>query len=112
MTLNAAQSVVTTGTTPTPYTATASDTIAASDIDPGGGVFIRVVTTGTIVVVTVLDPNLTIQGNPAAAATVTTVATGVKYIFVPPSAVNRNTGVATVTFVPTTGCTYDLLKSP
>lgn len=111
MTLNAAQSVVTTGTTPTPYTATASDTISGNDIIPAGGCIMRVVSSGTISAVAVLDPNLTAQGNAGTVVAVNTVATGVKYIFIPPSAVNPATNVATVTFTPITGITYDLIKA-
>lgn len=110
MALNAAQSVLTTGTTPAPFTPTASDTINGSaDIVPGGGCVLRVVTTGTPTNVAVLDPNNTIQGNPGTVTAVACPATGVRYILVPPSAVN-SAGVATVTFSSITGCTYDLIK--
>lgn len=111
MTLNAAQSVVTTGTTPAPFTPTASDTIAAIDIIPGGGCVLRVVTTGTATNVAVLDPNLTAQGNAGTVVPVAAPSTGVRYILVPPSAVNPATGVATVTFSGAlTGVTYDIVK--
>jgi hypothetical protein len=111
MTLNAAQSVVTAGTTPAPFTPTASDTISANDIIPGGGCVIRLVTTGTATNAAVLDPNLTAQGNPGTVTAVAAPATGVRYILVPPSAVNPSTGVATVTFSGAlTGVTYDLIK--
>jgi hypothetical protein len=111
MTLNAAQSVVTTGTTPGPFTPTASDTIAAIDIVPGGGCVLRVVTTGTATNVSVNDPNLTTQGNAGTVVPVACPATGVRYILVPPSAVNAATGVATVLFSGAlTGVTYDLIK--
>jgi hypothetical protein len=111
MTLNVAQSVVTTGTTPAPFTPTASDTIAAADIDPGGGCVLRVVTTGTATNVSVLDPGVTGSGNPGTVTAVACPGTGVRYILVPPSAVNRSTGVATVTFSGAlTGVTYDLIK--
>lgn len=110
MTLNAAQSVLLTGTTPAPYTPTASDTISASDIIPGGGCVLRVVTTGTATNVAVLDPNLTAQGNPGTVTAVACPSTGVRYILVPVSAVNQSTLVATVTFSAVTGVTYDLIK--
>lgn len=111
MTLNAAQSVLTTGTTPAPFTPTASDTIAALDVIPGGGCVLRVVTTGTATNVAVLDPNLTVQGNAGTVVAVAAPATGVRYILVPPQAVNPATGVATVTFSGAlTGVTYDLIK--
>lgn len=111
MTLNAAQSVVTTGTTPAPYTPTASDTISANDIIPGGGCVLRVVTTGTATNVSVNDPNLTAQGNAGTVVPVACPATGVRYILVPVSAVNPSTGVATVLFSGAlTGVTYDIVK--
>ena len=100
MTLNAAQSVVTTGTTPAPFTPTASDTIAAADILSTGGCILRVVTTGTATNVAILDPNLTIQGNAGTVTPVACPATGVRYILVPPSAINAGTQVATVTSSP------------
>jgi len=111
VTLNAAQSVLTTGTTPGPFTPTASDTIAAGDIIPGGGCVLRVVTTGTATNVAVLDPNNTAQGNPGTVTPVACPSTGVRYILVPVTAVNNSTGVATVTFSGAlTGVTYDLIK--
>ena len=111
MTLNAAQSVITTGTTPAPYTPTASDTISGNDIIPGGGCVLRVVTTGTATNVSVLDPNVTSQGNPGTVTAVACPSSGVRYILVPVAAVNNSTGVATVTFSGAlTGVTYDLIK--
>jgi hypothetical protein len=110
MTLNAAQSVLTTGTTPAPYTPTASDTISGNDVIPGGGCVLRVVTTGTATNVAVLDPGLTAQGNPGTVTPVACPSTGVRYILVPTSAVNSS-GVATVTFSGAlTGVTYDIVK--
>lgn len=110
MTLNAAQSVLTTGTTPAPFTPTVSDTIAAIDIIPTGGAVMRIITTGTLTNVSVLDPNLTTQGNAGTVVPLACPATGVRYLLVPPTAVNPATGVATVTFSSITGVTYDLLK--
>lgn len=112
MTLNAAQSVLLAGTTPAPFTPTASDTISANDIIPGGGAVLRVVTGGTnAATVSVLDPNITAQGNPATVTPVTVPISSVRYILVPVTAVNPATGVATVTFGGTlTGTTYDLIK--
>ena len=110
MTLNAAQTVTAAGLTASPYTATTSDTISGADIIPGGGVVLRIITTGTTANVSVLDPNLTSQGNPGTVTAVTTAATGTKYLYVPPAAVNPATNTATVTFSTTTGVTYDLIK--
>lgn len=111
MTLNAAQSVVTTGTTPAPFTPTASDTIAAADILSTGGCILRVVTTGTSTNVSILDPNVTVQGNPGTVTAVACPSSGVRYILVPVAAINSATQVATVTFSGAlTGVTYDLIK--
>lgn len=111
MTLNAAQSVVTAGTTPAPYTPTASDTISGNDIIPGGGCVLRVVTTGTATNVQVVDPTTTALGNAYNPVPVACPATGVRYILVAPAAVNNATGFATVTFSGAlTGVTYDIIK--
>lgn len=111
MTLNAAQSVLTTGTTPAPYTPTASDTIAAADVLSTGGCVLRVITTGTSTNVSILDPNLTIQGNPGTVTAVACPSSGVRYILVPVSAINPATQFVTVTFSGAlTGVTYDLIK--
>jgi hypothetical protein len=111
MTLNAAQSVVVVGTTPAPFTPTSSDTVSGNDIIPTGGAVLRVVTTGTATNVAVLDPNVTALGNPGTVTAVACPATGVRYILIPPSAVNPSTNVATVTFSGAlTGVTYDLIK--
>lgn len=111
MALVAAQSVVTTGTTPSSVTPTASDTFAAGDIVPTGGCVLRVVTTGTSTNVSVLDPNVTSQGNPGTVTAVACPSTGVRYILVPVSAVSASTGVATITFSGAlTGVTYEVIK--
>lgn len=111
MTLNAAQSVLLAGTTPAPFTPTASDTISGNDILPGGGCVIRLVTTGTATNAAVLDPNLTAQGNAGTVVAVAAPSSGVRYILVPVTAVNPVTNVATVTFSGAlTGITYDLIK--
>jgi hypothetical protein len=111
MTLNAAQSVLLTGTTPAPFTPTASDTISANDIIPGGGCVLRVVTTGTATNVQIVDPGTTPLGNAYSPVPVACPSSGVRYILVPPAAVNTSTQVATVTFSGAlTGVTYDLIK--
>jgi len=111
MTLTAAQSVVAAGTTPAPYTPTASDTISGNDIIPGGGCVLRVVTTGTATNVSVLDPNFTALGNAGTVVVVACPATGVRYILVAVAAVSATTNLATVTFSGAlTGVTYDVIK--
>jgi hypothetical protein len=106
--LQPSQSVVTTGTTPTPITPTASDTIAAASFGVAG-VYMRVITTGTATNVSVLDPNFTVQGNAGTVVAVAAPGTGVRMILVPRSAISSSTGVATVTFSGAlTGVTYEL----
>jgi hypothetical protein len=111
MALITVQSVVSTGTTPSAITPTASDTISGNDVIPGGGVVLRVITTGTLTNVSVLDPTVTGLGNPGTVTAVACPATGVRMILVPPAAVNAATGVATVTFSGAlTGVTYEAYK--
>lgn len=113
MALYTVQTPVTTGITPVPITPTVSDTIAGSDIGPGSGVILRVVTTGTATNVSILDPNVTALGNPGTVSVIACPATGVRTIFVPPAAVNNNlsTPVATVTFSSITGVTLEAYRS-
>lgn len=107
MALQSAQSVVTTGTTPTPITPTASDTIPAGSFGVNG-VYLRVITTGTSTNVAVLDPGFTAQSNPGTVTAVAAPSTGVRMILVPRAAINSS-GVATVTFSGAlTGVTYEL----
>lgn len=109
MTLQASQSIVTTGTTPTPLTPAASDTILEGSFGPNG-VVARVTTTGTATDVAVLDPGVTPGGNPGTVTPVSVPATGTRKILVPRSALNGS-GVATLTFSGArTGVTYELDK--
>ena len=111
MALQASQSVVITGTTPSAITPSASDTIAASSFGVNG-VFLRVITTGTATNVAILDPGNTAQGNPGTVTPVAAPATGVRMILVPNTAVSSSTGLATVTFSGAlTGVTYELYKA-
>jgi hypothetical protein len=111
MALQASQSVVTTGTTPSAITPSASDTIAASSFGVNG-VYMRVITTGTSTNVSVLDPGATPSGNPGTVTAVAAPATGVRMVLIPNSAVNSSTGVATVTFSGAlTGVTYELYRA-
>ncbi|MCX4470449.1 hypothetical protein OOK41_09035 [Micromonospora sp. NBC_01655] len=111
MALQAAQSVVTTGTTPAPITPSASDTIAASSFGVNG-VFLRVITTGTATNVAVQDPGVTPSANPGTVTPVAAPATGVRMILIPRSAINSATGVATLTFSGAlTGVTYELYRA-
>lgn len=110
MTLQVSQSVVTTGTTPAALTPAASDTIAEGSFGPTG-LYARVITTGTNTDVAVLDPNVTVQGNPGTVTAVSAPATGVRMVFIPRSAINAS-GVATLTFSGArTGVTYELYRA-
>jgi hypothetical protein len=104
------QSIVAAGTTPTPITPTASDTIAAGQFGPNGCIA-RVITTGTATNVSVLDPNNTVQGNPGTVTPVAAPATGVRMVYIPASAISPSAQVATVTFSGAlTGVTYELYR--
>jgi hypothetical protein len=107
MTLMVPQSVVTTGTTPTPITPTASDTINGSTAGTDGW-NLRVITTGTLSNISVLDPNFTIQGNPGTVTALAAPATGVRMLLVPKSAINPATGLVTITSSSQAGMTYEL----
>jgi hypothetical protein len=107
MALQSPQSVVATGTTPTPITPTASDTIPGSTAGPNGW-FMRVITTGTASNVAVLDPGFTSISNPGTVTAVAAPATGVRMILIPRGAINSS-GLVTVTFSGAlTGVTYEL----
>jgi hypothetical protein len=111
MTLQVSQAVIPAGITPSALTPAASDTIAAGSFG-SDGIYARVITSGTATNVQVLDPNFTVQGNqgqptPAVACP----STGVRMIYIPVSAVNQATGVATVTFSATAGVTYELYRA-
>lgn len=111
MTLQVSQAVIPAGTTPSALTPAASDTIAAGSFG-SDGIYARVITSGTATNVTVLDPNITIQGNAVTAPpAVACPSTGIRMIFIPLAAVNQSTGVATVTFSATAGVTYELYRA-
>lgn len=108
MAQQASQTITTTAAAAVAITPTASDTIPESSFGLAG-VNIRVITTGTATTVTVLDPGFTPSSNPGTAAPQVMPATGVRRWLIPRSAVNPNTGVATVTFSGAlTGVTYEL----
>lgn len=97
------------GTTPAPITATASDTILASQFGPNGCV-LRIITAGTINTVTVQDPNLTAQGNAGTPTGTVMPATGARMIPIPLSAISQSSGLATITASPVTALTYELYR--
>lgn len=106
MTLLAPQSVVSTGTTPTPITPTASDTIPGSTAGPNGW-FLRVITTGTASNISVLDPGFSAISNPGTVTPLAAPATGVRMLLIPRGAINSS-GLVTVTNTSVTGMTYEL----
>lgn len=106
-----AQSIVTTGTTPSAITPSTSDTIAAGQFGATGCIM-RVITTGTTTNVAVLDPGRTALGNPGTVTALAAPATGVRMLLIPASAVDQATGLATVTFSGAlTGVTYELYRA-
>lgn len=110
MTAQVSQAIVTTGTTPSALTPQATDTIARSQFGPNGA-FMRVITTGTATNVSVLDPNLTAQGNAGTVVAVAAPSTGVRMIYIPLAAISQSTDLASVTFSGAlTGVTYELYR--
>jgi hypothetical protein len=114
MTLQASQTVAGPGsgslTTPTALTPAATDTIAASSFGPNG-LLMMVVTTGTLTNVTVLDPNVDALGYAGTVPSLAGTATGHRFLFIPLSAINPATQVASVTFSGAlTGVTYYLVR--
>jgi hypothetical protein len=98
-------------TTPVVLTAAASDTFLASGCFGATGMRMRVITTGTVTAVAVQDPGVTPSGNAGTVVGLNTPATGTRELLVPLSAVNTASGVATVTFTPITGVTYEIYKA-
>lgn len=114
MTLQASQTVAGPAsgalTTPAPLTPQATDTIAQSSFGPNGLMMI-VVTTGTSTNVTVLDPTKSDMGYAGTVPTLTGTATGHRALFIPLSAIDPATQLATVTFSGAlTGVSYYLFR--
>jgi hypothetical protein len=97
-------------TTPAPITPAASETFLGSGCFGTQGMRMRIITTGTLTNVAILDPNFTPQGNAGTPPSLATPATGARELLVPLSAVNTATGVATVTFSSVTGVTYEIYR--
>lgn len=96
-------------TTPSPITASSSDTIARSQFGPNG-VMVRVITSGTATNLTVSDPTKTGLGNAGTPPTLACPSTGASMTLVPIAAINSATDNATLNFSATTGVTYELYK--
>lgn len=110
MALQASQTVVTTGTTPSALTPSASETIADSSFG-AEGVYARVITTGTATTVSVQDPGLTPSGNAGTVVGVVCPSTGIRMILIPRSAISSATNLATVLFSGAlTGVTYEIYR--
>lgn len=110
MALQVTQSIIPAGTTPTPLTPSASETIAAASFGPNG-VIARVITTGTATTVSVQDPGTTDLGNAGTVAGVVCPATGARMISIPVAAISPASSVATVLFSGAlTGVTYELYR--
>lgn len=107
MTLMVPQSVLQAGTTPTPITPTASDTISATTAGPTGWV-LRVITNGTGSNISVSDPGTTPLGNAGTVTPLAAPATGNRMLFIPKAAVNNSTQVVTVTSSSQASMTYEL----
>jgi hypothetical protein len=107
MALLPVQSILQAGTTPAAQTPSASDTIAAGSFGVNG-VAMRVITTGTLSNISVLDPTTTGLGNAGTLVPLAAPATGARMLLVPRAAINPATGVATITSSSQTGLTYEL----
>lgn len=106
-----ATQIAVTGTTAAPAAVAASDTIAQAQFGPTG-VILRVInahgSTGDNV--SVADPGKTPAGNPGTVTPVAVAASTTKTIFIPLSAIDPATGLATVTHSSTASVTYELYR--
>lgn len=90
----------------------ASDTIASTQFG-SLGVYLRVNNGGASPdTVTIVDPTLTGMGSAATNPTVSVTNATQKIIFIPTSAINASTGLATVQHSFTTSVTCELYKAP
>lgn len=109
MTAQVSQSVVPTGTTPTPLTPAATDTILEQYFGPNG-LHMHVVTTSTLTNVSVLDPGRTGSNNPGTVTPVACPTAARRVIPIPRTAIDPATGYASVAFSAQTGVTYELYR--
>ncbi len=100
--------ITTAGGTPAPVAVASTDTIAASQFGATGCVLRVINAGGTQDSVTITDPNLTVLGNTVTTPTavVVPITTGIRMIFIPLSAINQATQLATVnhSFITTVTC--------
>lgn len=100
----------TSSTLPTAITVASSDTIAAAQFGPNGCVLRVINGSGGSINVTVSDPGSTALGN-TSAGTAVAVANGVARMFyIPRSAINPATGVATVAYSGISSVTAELYR--
>jgi hypothetical protein len=109
MTAQVSQSALPAGTTPTPLTPQATDTIAEGQFGPNG-LHMHVITAGTLTNVSVLDPGRTGSSNPGTVTPVACPATGRRVIPIPRTAIDFAAGYASVTFSSQVGVTYELYR--
>jgi hypothetical protein len=97
------------GTLSPPAAVASSDTISAADVGSRGAL-LRVICGATPATVTVADPGATPSGNAGTPTAVAVGAAAAKHIYIPPTAVNPSTGVATVAYSATSSVTCELYR--
>lgn len=97
------------GSKSTPAAVASSDTIAAADIGSRGAL-LRVICGATPANVTVADPGKTPAGNAGNPTAVAVSASSFSNIYIPPSAVDPTSQVATVNYSATASVTCELYR--
>lgn len=110
MALLTAITPVAAGSAWSPAAVSASDTIAAADLGSRGAYLVVINGGGSPDTVTVADPGFSPSSNAGTALTNSVTNGTTEVMFIPASAVNPATGVATVTHSFTTSVTYVLLR--
>lgn len=106
-----ATSITQAGVLAAPAAVAASDTISEAQFG-ASGVILRVINgNASSDTVTITDPNLTAMGSAATNPTVTVANATTKSIFIPRSAINQTTQVATVAHSVTATVTFELYKA-
>lgn len=106
-------SITQAGNAPAPVAVAASDTIAEAQFGSGGCILRVINAGGTVDNVTISDPTVTGLGNTGTPAVVAVpITTGIRMIYIPRSAINPNTQLATVNHSFTTTVTCELYRAP
>lgn len=106
-----ATSITQAGVLAAPAAVASSETIAEAQFG-AAGVVLRVINgNASSDTVTITDPNTTVMGSAATNPTVAVANGTTKSIFIPRSAINPATGVATVAHSVTATVTYELYKA-